>query len=99
MRCEKCGTENLEGNLYCKECRAPLSPGGPPTEPVAPEPRGGAALVARFLYTAWSRKGPILIALFVTLMMAVVFALIHISEPTRLGMISYAVFCLKKKNK
>src|SRR5450759_5306263 len=23
--------------------------------------------------------------------------LIHISEPTRLGMISYAVFCLKKK--
>src|SRR5665648_1124043 len=23
-------------------------------------------------------------------------ALIHISEPTRLGMISYAVFCLKK---
>src|SRR5450756_2937960 len=26
-------------------------------------------------------------------------SLIHISEPTRLGMISYAVFCLKKKNK
>src|SRR5659263_65642 len=25
------------------------------------------------------------------------FNLIHISEPTRLGMISYAVFCLKKK--
>src|SRR5450756_1634641 len=25
------------------------------------------------------------------------FSLIHISEPTRLGMISYAVFCLKKK--
>src|SRR5450756_3056822 len=24
-------------------------------------------------------------------------SLIHISEPTRLGMISYAVFCLKKK--
>ncbi len=23
--------------------------------------------------------------------------LLHISEPTRLGMISYAVFCLKKK--
>src|SRR5450756_1415926 len=28
---------------------------------------------------------------------AVVMSLIHISEPTRLGMISYAVFCLKKK--
>src|SRR5665648_697533 len=26
-------------------------------------------------------------------------SLIHISEPTRLGMISYAVFCLKNKNK
>ena len=28
----------------------------------------------------------------------VLLSLIHISEPTRLGMISYAVFCLKKKN-
>src|SRR5450756_350377 len=28
-----------------------------------------------------------------------VLSLIHISEPTRLGMISYAVFCLKKKKK
>ena len=27
----------------------------------------------------------------------VTLSLIHISEPTRLGMISYAVFCLKKK--
>eukprot|EP00825_Cyclidium_porcatum_P031391 TRINITY_DN33249_c0_g1_i1.p1 TRINITY_DN33249_c0_g1~~TRINITY_DN33249_c0_g1_i1.p1 ORF type:complete len:142 (-),score=19.57 TRINITY_DN33249_c0_g1_i1:7-432(-) len=26
-------------------------------------------------------------------------SLIHISEPTRLGMISYAVFCLKKKTR
>src|SRR5450756_2831578 len=26
-------------------------------------------------------------------------SLIHLSEPTRLGMISYAVFCLKKKKK
>ena len=26
-----------------------------------------------------------------------ILSLIHISEPTRLGMISYAVFCLKKK--
>src|SRR5450756_3087074 len=29
----------------------------------------------------------------------VVLSLIHISEPTRLGMISYAVFCLKKNKK
>src|SRR5450756_1370288 len=27
----------------------------------------------------------------------ILLSLIHISEPTRLGMISYAVFCLKKK--
>src|SRR5450756_1604732 len=30
---------------------------------------------------------------------AFILSLIHISEPTRLGMISYAVFCLKKKKK
>eukprot|EP00825_Cyclidium_porcatum_P033245 TRINITY_DN352_c0_g1_i1.p3 TRINITY_DN352_c0_g1~~TRINITY_DN352_c0_g1_i1.p3 ORF type:complete len:101 (-),score=2.41 TRINITY_DN352_c0_g1_i1:30-332(-) len=30
---------------------------------------------------------------------ALILSLIHISEPTRLGMISYAVFCLKKKKK
>src|SRR5450759_2741027 len=36
--------------------------------------------------TRWSGKGRGL-------------SLIHISEPTRLGMISYAVFCLKKKKK
>ena len=74
MRCEKCGTENLEGSSYCKECRAPLSEGLPPAGPVAPEAEGEPTLVARFLTTAWSRRGPILIALFVTLMMAVVFA-------------------------
>src|SRR5450756_2994040 len=28
-----------------------------------------------------------------------ILSLIHISEPTRLGMISYAVFCLKQKKK
>src|SRR5428012_17231 len=30
---------------------------------------------------------------------SVMLSLIHISEPTRLGMISYAVFCLKKKTR
>src|SRR5450756_2610158 len=30
---------------------------------------------------------------------AIKLSLIHISEPTRLGMISYAVFCLKKKKR
>src|SRR5450756_2957280 len=32
-----------------------------------------------------------------TASLGVPLSLIHISEPTRLGMISYAVFCLKKK--
>eukprot|EP00825_Cyclidium_porcatum_P012349 TRINITY_DN16440_c0_g1_i2.p2 TRINITY_DN16440_c0_g1~~TRINITY_DN16440_c0_g1_i2.p2 ORF type:complete len:119 (-),score=24.84 TRINITY_DN16440_c0_g1_i2:28-384(-) len=35
----------------------------------------------------------------VVLTQAYYLSLIHISEPTRLGMISYAVFCLKKKKK
>ena len=30
-------------------------------------------------------------------LLVLMLSLIHISEPTRLGMISYAVFCLKKK--
>eukprot|EP00826_Nyctotherus_ovalis_P058879 TRINITY_DN8139_c0_g1_i7.p1 TRINITY_DN8139_c0_g1~~TRINITY_DN8139_c0_g1_i7.p1 ORF type:complete len:109 (-),score=17.48 TRINITY_DN8139_c0_g1_i7:12-338(-) len=34
-----------------------------------------------------------------TLAIFLYLSLIHISEPTRLGMISYAVFCLKKKKK
>src|SRR5665648_1109787 len=33
------------------------------------------------------------------LLLCLKLSLIHISEPTRLGMISYAVFCLKKKKK
>src|SRR5450756_2084700 len=36
-------------------------------------------------------------ALFAVGAVVVELSLIHISEPTRLGMISYAVFCLKKK--
>ena len=41
---------------------------------------------------------PILIGLAVALWFSTYYlSLIHISEPTRLGMISYAVFCLKKK--
>src|SRR5665648_1020001 len=31
--------------------------------------------------------------------LGIILSLIHISEPTGLGMISYAVFCLKKKKK
>src|SRR5665648_819048 len=31
-----------------------------------------------------------------SILLLIILSLIHISEPTRLGMISYAVFCLKK---
>jgi len=71
VRCEKCGTENLEENVYCRECGSPLGEGVPP--PGASE-EAGPSPVARFLTVLWSRKGPILIAAFVVLMMSMVFA-------------------------
>src|SRR5450756_1692242 len=43
------------------------------------------------------RKGSVLLAGDAAHVHAPDLSLIHISEPTRLGMISYAVFCLKKK--
>src|SRR5450756_1774857 len=50
-------------------------------------PQGTLALA---LSGAFVAVVAVMLALFSTL------SLIHISEPTRLGMISYAVFCLKK---
>ena len=47
------------------------------------------ALMQGSVYSKFEREGYKLSGL----------SLIHISEPTRLGMISYAVFCLKKKKK
>ncbi|MBU4193935.1 MAG: zinc ribbon domain-containing protein [Actinobacteria bacterium] len=71
VRCEKCGTENLEESDYCKECGSPLGEGVPPPgEEKALEP----SPLARFLTVTWSRRGPILIAVFVVLMMSMVFA-------------------------
>src|SRR5450756_2664043 len=56
-------------------------------KPAGPTPVVGAQL-ARILHEAGAPAGTVNYL-----------SLIHISEPTRLGMISYAVFCLKKKNK
>ncbi len=76
MRCDRCDTENPEGSEYCKECRAPLGAraveeGG---EAAGLEAVAGPGLLARSLSTAWHRKGPILMALFIVLMMAMVWA-------------------------
>src|SRR5450756_2538622 len=61
-----------------------------------PHPRPGMLLLRQVpVQTAaeWDRTRPGFVAALLVL------SLIHISEPTRLGMISYAVFCLKKKKK
>src|SRR5450756_2701061 len=50
---------------------------------------GVFSLPAGWLADRWSRRN-MMAAFYIGL------SLIHISEPTRLGMISYAVFCLKK---
>lgn len=73
MRCQECGTENLPESLYCKECRAQLAAQAPQPAPIG-MPEAAQTRLARFLSVTWSRKGPILMALFVALMMGIVFA-------------------------
>ena len=75
MRCEECGTENLAGSEFCRECSAPQ--GQAADEAVKASPEGSEAkptALARFLSATWHRKGPILMALFIVLMMLVVLA-------------------------
>src|SRR5450756_1514272 len=65
---------------------------GPPSW-YAPSPPNNKIMVERAMY--WNNRG----AGTDTIGGYSDLSLIHISEPTRLGMISYAVFCLKKKKK
>jgi len=76
MRCDECGIENVEGSDYCKECGAPLSDAATQKTVTGPQPEAEArpSFLARFLSTVWHRKGPILMALFIVLMMAMVWA-------------------------
>lgn len=73
MTCASCGTESSSGAAYCKECGVPLVPPGtgPEAQPADGEKPAALAVV---LSIAWERKGPILMALFVVLMIAMVFA-------------------------
>lgn len=90
MRCEECGTENAEGAEFCRECGSRIAVAAEvekgvesreealdgevstETEPAAAVAE--ATTFARVLSTAWARKGPILMALFLVLMMSMVFA-------------------------
>src|SRR5450756_2483564 len=66
---------------------------GSSTPPRTGEPQMKYRRIAsseRYAIAALRRQG---------LSLSAILSLIHISEPTRLGMISYAVFCLKKKKK
>ena len=56
---------------------------------IAPDTKGSRS---------WLVMGPVSLQPAEFAKFATALSLIHISEPTRLGMISYAVFCLKKKN-
>src|SRR5450756_2716651 len=59
-----------------------------------------AGPLSQWLFSALAEAGLPVICVETRHMRAVLkLSLIHISEPTRLGMISYAVFCLKKKKK
>lgn len=68
MPCEDCGADNLGESAFCKECGAPLTEVAPGSE------RPQATLSARLLSTVWRRRGPVVMALFIVLMMAMVFA-------------------------
>lgn len=73
MRCPRCGVENKDGSSFCKECGLDFSSGE--TDVTTAEPTGEeTSPMARFLTVSWSRRGPILMSLFVVLLMAMVFA-------------------------
>src|SRR5450756_735805 len=83
---------------------APAADGSRPIAQIPPAQRadrfsGPAPMTivtgTKYLATIVTSKGNIVAELYPDTPLS----LIHISEPTRLGMISYAVFCLKKKKK
>src|SRR5450756_3056390 len=83
--CARCGTLIWPGQKFCTECGLPLRVArGNQEEEEAPS-RPPLFYPRRPETMAHRRQRRL--------------SLIHISEPTRLGMISYAVFCLKKKKK
>src|SRR5450759_4614338 len=96
--CPGCGTENEGSSAFCKNCGKPLTAGvqAPPPEQGSPPGEGGIPpppLPQPPPYPPRGMPSPVASGFGYLPDLS----LIHISEPTRLGMISYAVFCLKKK--
>src|SRR5450756_1400039 len=58
---------------------------------------GGLMILSGLLVSTLLWANPTSPYVWIVLGVTLSLSLIHISEPTRLGMISYAVFCLKKK--
>ena len=69
-----------------------LVPGGPFLSEKSPSPAVLAAMEEKY-----GLDKPVIVQYKNYMLNLLQLSLIHISEPTRLGMISYAVFCLKKK--
>ncbi|MBN1289001.1 MAG: zinc ribbon domain-containing protein [Actinobacteria bacterium] len=75
MRCPMCDVENDEGSIFCKECGFRFSDSGGKTEGAGePSVPVGPLDLAKFLSITWSRRGPILMSLFIVLLMSMVFA-------------------------
>src|SRR5450756_1556674 len=101
--CTNCGAQMAEAQ---PPGAAPPPPGPAPAQAAVPvtKPKSNKTLIGVMI-------GVVALLVIVAVVLVLVFAvfkgndtakakelsLIHISEPTRLGMISYAVFCLKKK--
>lgn len=74
MRCPKCDMENEDGSSFCKECGFHFADSDEELKEVDTSVPARAPDLAQFLTIAWSRRGPILMSLFVVLLMAMVFA-------------------------
>ncbi|MBN2169680.1 MAG: hypothetical protein JW738_10590 [Actinobacteria bacterium] len=70
-----CDVDNEDGSTFCKDCGFRFTDADDkPGEPGSPSVSGEAPELAKVLSAMWSRRGPILMSLFIVLLMAMVFA-------------------------